>query len=46
MNIAEVIIGGGVVILNLVPFLLKKQKYLFLTAIISVMMIWLLLLFK
>jgi len=46
MEIANIIIGGGIVILNLVPFLLKKQKYLFLTAVISVLMIWLLILFK
>ena len=29
------ILGGGIIILNAIPFIIKKPKYLFLTVIIS-----------
>lgn len=46
MGTAEIIIGSGVIILNLVSFLMKRYKYLFLPAVVSILMMWLLLLFR
>ncbi len=37
------IMGISIVILNLIPFIIRKPKYLFLTAIISLIIIFLLL---
>ncbi len=37
------VIGIGIIILNLVPFIIKKPKYLFVTSIISLIMLFLLL---
>lgn len=33
------IVGGGVVVLNLIPFLLKQYRYLLLTGMISILMV-------
>ena len=33
------IVGGGVVVLNLIPFLLKKYRYLLLTGLLSILMV-------
>lgn len=38
----NIIIGIAVIILNLIPFIIKKHKYLFLTILISVLMLFLL----
>ena len=32
------IVGGGIIVLNLIPFILKQYRYLFLTALVSVLM--------
>jgi len=37
------IIGIGVIILNLIPFIIKKPKYLLVTSIVSLVIIFLLL---
>ncbi len=42
----NVVIGSGIIILNLVPFVMKKPKYLFLTILVSVLMLFLLVYFK
>ena len=38
----NIIIGVGVIILNLIPFITKKYKYLFLTILVSLIMLFLL----
>ena len=45
-NVINIIIGGGIIVLNIIPFILKKPKYLFLTILVSLMMLLLLLYFK
>jgi len=42
----DVIIGGGVVVINLLPFLIKQYKYVFLTALVSLLLLLLLVYFK
>jgi len=37
------IIGISIIIINLIPFLIKKPKYLLLTSIVSLIMLFLLL---
>ena len=39
---ANMLLGGGIVVLNLIPFIVKKPQLLFLTAVISLIMIFLL----
>lgn len=39
---AHVIIGLAVIVLNLIPFLLKKSRYVYVTIIISFIMLFLL----
>lgn len=46
IEIINLIVGGGIVILNLIPFIIKKTRYLFLTIAISFFMVLLLLFFK
>lgn len=41
-TIAQVIIGVAVIVLNLIPFVLKKPKYLFLTILVSLLLLFLL----
>ncbi len=36
------IIGGGIIVLNLLPFIIKKPKYLLVTAIISLLLLFIL----
>lgn len=36
------VIGAGIVVLNILPFFLKKPQYLLLTAIVSLIMLFLL----
>lgn len=43
---ANVIIGIGIIVLNSIPFILKKSKYLLLTGLISLLMLFLLLFLK
>lgn len=43
IKLINVIIGGGVIVLNAIPFIIKKPKYLSLTIIISFFIILLLL---
>lgn len=38
--ISNVIIGGAVVVLNLIPLLTRKYKYLFLTAVLSLILMY------
>lgn len=33
------IVGGGIIVLNLIPFLIKQYRYLFLTAMVSMLMV-------
>lgn len=33
------VVGGGVVVLNLIPFILKQYRYLLLTGMISILMV-------
>lgn len=35
IELINAIIGGGVIVLNLIPFIIKKPKYLSLTIIVS-----------
>lgn len=42
----NVVIGSGIIILNIIPFVMKKPKYLFLTILVSVLMLFLLVYFK
>lgn len=42
----HMIIGTGIIILNIIPFALKKQKYIFLTILVSLLMLFLLALFQ
>lgn len=37
----NIIIGTGIIILNLIPFLIKKPKYLFLTILVSLLLAFL-----
>jgi len=37
---SNIIIGGAVVVLNLIPLLTKKYKYLILTAILSLILMY------
>ena len=39
---ANQIVGGGIIILNIIPFLLKKPKYLLITSIVSLLMLFVL----
>jgi hypothetical protein len=45
VEIINTIIGVGIVILNIIPFIIKKPKYLFLTILVSLIMLFLLSLF-
>ncbi len=36
------IVGSGIVILNLIPFLIKQPKYLLVTALLSLIILFLL----
>ena len=36
------IVGIGIIVLNILPFIIKKPKYLFLTSLISLIMLFLL----
>ncbi len=38
----NVIIGVGVIILNLIPFILRKSRYVLLTGLVSLLMLFLL----
>ncbi|MBI2040756.1 MAG: hypothetical protein HYT16_01515 [DPANN group archaeon] len=40
------IIGSGVAVINLIPFIVKQPKYLLLTSVISLLMLLLLIYFK
>lgn len=42
----NITIGTGVIVLNLLPFILKRPKLLFLTALVSLLMLFLLSTFK
>lgn len=42
MTQANIIIGVAIIIINLIPFLLKKPRYLLVTAIISLILVFLL----
>lgn len=46
LETANVIVGTAVIILNLVPFIMKKPKYLLLTGLVSLLMLFLLLFLK
>ncbi|MBI4155540.1 hypothetical protein HY498_05660 [Candidatus Woesearchaeota archaeon] len=46
IDIINTIVGVGVIVLNLIPFILKKPKYLFLTIIVSFIILSLLFFFK
>ncbi len=46
VEIINAIIGMGVIVLNIIPFVIKKPKYILLTAILSFIMISLLFFFK
>ncbi|MDI6737734.1 MAG: hypothetical protein QME12_04440 [Nanoarchaeota archaeon] len=35
---ANLIVGGGIIAINLIPLLLRKPKYFLLTSVISVIM--------
>jgi hypothetical protein len=37
----NLIVGVGIIILNLIPFVVKKPKYLFLTILVSLIMLFL-----
>lgn len=37
---AHVIVGIGIIIINLIPFILRKPKLVFLTSLVSVLMIF------
>jgi len=39
---ANILIGGSIVVLNIIPFIIKKTNLLFLTGLISLIMIFLL----
>jgi len=41
-NILNIIIGVRIIILNIIPFLIKKSEYIFLTGLISLLMLMLL----
>ncbi len=43
INIA---VGAGIIVINLIPFIVKKPKYLLLTAIVTVIMLFLLMMVK
>jgi len=45
-NTLNVIMGAGIIVLNIIPFLIRKPKYLFLTTLISLVMLLLLLYFE
>lgn len=36
------IVGTGIIIINLIPFVIKKPKYIFVTSVISLLIIFLL----
>ena len=38
----NIVIGTGVIILNLIPFILKKSRYVLLTGLVSLLMLFLL----
>ncbi len=42
----HIIIGTGVIVLNIIPFALRKPKYLFLTILVSLLMLFLLAMVK
>ncbi|MBI5073454.1 hypothetical protein HZA99_06580 [Candidatus Woesearchaeota archaeon] len=42
MTFENEIVGGGIIVLNLVPFIFRKPKYLLITAIVSLLMLFLL----
>ncbi len=42
VEIINLIVGTGVIVLNLIPFILKKPKYLLVTAITSLLILFLL----
>lgn len=46
METINTIIGLGIIVLNSLPFLLKKTKYLFLTILVSLLMLLLLSYFR
>ncbi len=46
VDILDTVIGSGIVVINLFPFLLKQQKYVFLTALVSLLILFLLVFFK
>lgn len=46
VEIIDAIIGSGIIVLNLLPFVFKKPKYLFITGLISVLILFLLIFFK
>jgi len=45
-NTLNITIGVGIIILNIIPFLIRKPKYLFITIMVSLLMLLLLLYFK
>ena len=42
----NVIIGGGIIAFNIFPFVIKQPKYIFLTAITSMLILFLLVYFR
>lgn len=40
LNLINVVIGSAVIILNLIPLVLKKYKYLLLTIILSLILMY------
>jgi len=42
VNVVNVVVGIGVIVINLIPFIIKKPKYLFLTALLSLIILFLL----
>ena len=42
MESQNIIIGFGIIILNIIPFLIKKPKLLIITSIITVLLLYLL----
>ncbi len=46
VELLNTIIGAAIIVLNLIPFILRKPKYLFLTILVSLLMLFLLLYFQ
>lgn len=40
LELSNVIIGVGVIVLNLIPFVVRRHKYLIVTAILSLILMY------